>query len=86
MEDYIGLMPKATKIKETESDLCNEQLKVIDEFRGLVENGDVSFFVAFGLDHDGNIIMASQVPSIVDGVGLIETGKLTFMNSYANKD
>ena len=81
MEDN-GLMPRATKTKETDINLCDEQLKVIDEFRGMVESGDIAIFMAFGLDHEGNIVMASQVPSIIEGVGLIETGKLTFMNSY----
>ena len=76
-------MPRATKSKDIDGNTADEQLRVINEFREFVESGDISSFIAFGLDHEGNIVMASQVDSIIDGVGLLEVGKLTFMNSYA---
>lgn len=86
MKDNIGLMPRPTKSKDMDGNLGDEQLKIINEFKEYVENGDIQSFIAFGLDHDGNIVMASQVNSIIDGVGLIEVGKLTFMNNYAKEE
>ena len=79
MSDKLGLMPKAVKEKRSASDIP-AQLVEIDEVRKSIEDGMMTDFIIVGTDIHRQLIFSSYCDDIFAGLGLLEAGKMAFMN------
>ena len=71
-------MPEANEYKSGSG--ITDKLGVVDEFRSMVEKGEVKEFIITGVADDGNLILASYCESLAEGVGLMELGKMSLIN------
>lgn len=77
-------MPKASKQKPQIGKDTTDQTNIINSFKELVESDRIQEFVLYGIDSDGQIIVASYCSDIYTGIGLTEMGKLAYMNQQVN--
>lgn len=82
-DNKIGLMPKASKKKNSTSGDYSSQLSILESFKEMVENGQVEEFIIAGLDGDNQIVLASHCGDIITGLGVLEMGKYALMNQQA---
>lgn len=84
-KETIGLMPKASK--EKKSNHTNQiQLEIVDSFKKMIEEGAIQEFIVVGLDSNRQVVVASYCSDIFEGVGMLELGKLAFINQQSQEE
>lgn len=72
MSKIVGLVSKPEQAKEKYKE---DLLEVLDEFRQMVESGEITEYVISSLDKDGEVILTACCKDLVGGVGMLEMAK-----------
>ena len=72
----IGLVTQEQKQAESYQ---KGLLEIVDHFRGMVKDGEVTEFVIASLDQEGEVVITSCAKDFIGAVGLFEMGKHTLM-------
>lgn len=79
-----GLMPKASTEKyNVKGSTITDQLEVLDNFKSVITSGEISNFIVIGVDHEGQIVLASYCDDIIEGVGILETAKFAYLRQQS---
>lgn len=80
-----SIIPNGTNIYPKDT-VMTKQLEVLEQFKQMVEEGDINGLIITGVDTEKQIVLASFCEDVLSGIGILETGKYAFLRQQTEDE